>query len=115
LAFLLSCFDQWGREIVLSDSRWQDHILPDHAELNGNLNSIRQAIEAPTGINFDETAVNGENFYRLGALPAPYDRYFLKVCVRFVLLDVGGPWRGEIVTAYATNKEKRGEAVKWRR
>ncbi len=114
MAFLLSCVDQWGREIVLNDSRWTDHILPDHGEMAGNVDSVRQAIEQPTVVNFDTATANGENFYCVGALPAPFDQTLVKVCVRFTHLGVGRPWRGEVITAYSTNREKRGEATKWR-
>jgi hypothetical protein len=115
LAFLFSCNDQWGREVVLSDSRWTDHILPDHGEMAENVASVQEAIEQPNVVNFDVQAANGENFYCLGALPAPFDQLLLKVCVRFTHQGVGQNWRGEVITAYSTNREKQGEMTKWRR
>jgi len=99
----------------LNDSRWIDHILPDHAEMAGNEASVQHAIRHPDAVNFDVQAANGENFYCLGTLPAPFDGLLLKVCVRFTHQGTGQDWRGEVITAYSTNREKLGEGNKWRR
>ncbi len=115
MAFLFSCQDQWGREVVLNDDRWTDHILPNHGELTGNETSVQRAVEHPDAVNFDLQAANGENFYCLGVLPAPFDQLLVKVCVRFTHHGAGQNWRGEVITAYSTNREKFGEVNKWRR
>jgi predicted ribosome quality control (RQC) complex YloA/Tae2 family protein len=75
--------------------------------------AIRQALESPTLVMHDARHPNGENFYRFDALPPPFDRVYLKVCVRFTLLAPPGPWRGEVVTAYATSAIKSSEVQKW--
>jgi hypothetical protein len=113
MAELLHCTDRWGRDIILTDAQWDGHILPGHGELTGNLSCIREALENPTLVNHDVLNPNGENFYCLAALPAPFDQVYLKVCVRFTLLAPNGPWRGEVVTAYATTTVKPREAQKW--
>lgn len=113
MAELLRCTDRWGREVILSDGQWSGHIQPGHAEMTNQLAAVRRAIEAPDRVNHDQRNPNGENFYVLGGLPPPLDRTWVKVCVRFTLLAPNGPWRGEIVTAYATSIVKQAEVQKW--
>lgn len=56
----------------------------------------------------------GENYYRLAALPPPYDRGYLKVCVAFGPADaLGREAIGVVVTAYPARSPKHGDARKW--
>jgi hypothetical protein len=110
---VLRCADRWGREIILTAAQWERHLLIGHPELDGNLSSIEAAIVAPDVVMHDSAHPNGENFYRLDALPAPFDGFYLKVCVRFTLLAPAGPWRGEVVTAFPATTIKATEMQKW--
>lgn len=113
MAEVLRCVDRWGREVTLTDTQWLGHILPTHGELRGQLAAIRATIITPTTVRTDARHVHGENFYLLGALAAPFDRTYLKVCVRYTHLVRSALWSGEIVTAYSAASLKRGEVQKW--
>lgn len=113
MAEVLRCTDRWGRESILMNAQWMGHILVKHDEMIDGLGAIRQTIEQPDFVNHDLRNRHGENFYLFGALPAPLNRSYLKVCIRFTFIGPLGPWRGEIVTAYATTAVKTGEVQKW--
>lgn len=112
MATVLQCKDQWGRPVELTDERWQDHILPNHGELNGNLECIRTALVDPTCVMCDVDDDDGENFYRAFVLPPPNSQTYLKVCVSYKRT-----WRGKaqgfVKTAYSTTSVKQGETQKW--
>lgn len=109
---ILRCQDQWGREVTVSNAQWRTHIVVGHPELTNNLDCIRAAITDPHCVTHDLIDADGENFYRGFTLPSPFDRSYLKVCVRFAT-GRSGTSAGFVVTAYATFSIKRGEPVKW--
>ncbi|MBX6723469.1 MAG: hypothetical protein IRY92_09580 [Dactylosporangium sp.] len=115
MAEILRCRDQWGRTIVLTGERWQNHILLEHAELTGNLDCVRIALEDPYCVMFDRDFPSRENFYRPFTLPRPYDRTYLKVCVDFGPGNPISDADGYVVTAYSTLTIKGGETQKWTR
>jgi hypothetical protein len=85
------CADRFGREVVLYE----------------------RAIARAQRIRIDATHRDRRCYYRRGVLPAPYDKDYLKVVVRFAPPDARGVVRGEVVTAYATPRLKRGETREW--
>jgi hypothetical protein len=68
-------------------------------------------IEAPDIIVSDFDNPDGLNYYRFGALPAPYDRLYLKVVVSFRHVDLS--MVGDVITAYPTGRIARGEVQQW--
>jgi len=60
----------------------------------------------------DKTHRNRLNYYRHGALPPPYQRLFLKVCVDFFPNGLTGIL-GEVITAYPTRRIDPKEAQQW--
>lgn len=110
---LMRCVDQWGRDIVLTQDRWDDHILPGHPQLRGNEAGVEQVLTDPWVVMHDEVFPDRENFYRPFTLPPPYDRAYPKVCVGFRQPAPGKPVIGFVVTAYTTSTIKAGETQKW--
>lgn len=106
------CVDRFGREVVLHDHQWRYHVQ-QHPELVGQEAAVEGAITGAKRIRIDVTHPNRRCYYRPGALPAPHNRDYLKVVVRFGPPDARGVVRGEVVTAYATPTLKRGEAREW--
>ncbi|MDQ3778946.1 MAG: hypothetical protein M3354_00145 [Chloroflexota bacterium] len=111
---ILHCFDPLGREVVARLGQWQDHIAVRHPEVGDHVGSVRQAIENPDRITFDAINPSRENFYCHGALPAPYDRLYLKVCVAFGPGNILGTYQvGTVITTYLTKRIGRGETQRW--
>jgi hypothetical protein len=110
MATMLRCTDPWGRTLVLEVARWDQHILVQHPELNGHVRHLGETLTSPHIVTFDARWQHGENFYRASALPAPYTRLYLKVCVRF---DLDDPTSGHVITAYLTDRIKSSEERKW--
>ena len=101
---------------MLTAATWTAHILPDRDPLLGNEASVRLTLTAPDAVMHDAEQATRESFYRLGALPAPYDHLYLKVCVEFVEFDDADARAlpgGRVVTAYPTRRFKPGERRKW--
>jgi hypothetical protein len=104
---LVACTDRWGRTIVLSAAQWTAHVLAQRPGLALHADAVERSLTDPTLVRFDADHADRECFYRLGVLPAPLDRLYLKVVVAF---DVAG---GTVLTVYPTDRLKRGETPKW--
>ena len=114
MAEFLRCVDRWGREVVLYEDTWYDKILSVHPEVSGQLDPVEQTVAYPDRVNFDAAHDNGENYYRFGVLPYPYDGMYLKIVVRFETRD--GETTGIVISAYPTRTYGRGgEQMKWHR
>lgn len=113
LGIVLACFDPWGRQIVLTEHRWQQHILLGHPALLDAQEIVRDVLAKPSGVMYDAKHADRESFYGFGRLPAPHGHLWLKVCVGF-RFDAEGTEVGNVITAYPTPKVKSGERVKWR-
>lgn len=110
---VIRCNDQWGRTIVLSDERWHRKILRDHLEMTGNEDCVLKTLTEPYCVTHDRERGDVEVFYLPFVLPEPYQRTWLKVCVRF---RSRLPWTkhtGEVLTAYATDRVHPDEQEKW--
>ena len=103
----LRCQDPWEREIILTDERWYNKILFDHPILANRMDDVKLTVIDPSIVNYDETRLNVENFYRRLRLPAPVGWTYLKVCVRFNAVP------GYVLTAYPTVIIKQAELRKW--
>ena len=106
---VLRCVDPRGRKIVLTAERWADHVVERHPELGANLLAVRLAPTDPTTVRSDTKSAIRENYYRLAALPKPYDHLSLKVCVEFRPSESVG----EVITAYPMARLRRGEMQRW--
>lgn len=110
MAFIFETTDQWGRAIVLQRTRWTEHVLIQHPELAEHVDAIQETIVSPHVLTLDVRWEQGENYYRASALPEPYTRLYLKVCVHF---DLDNSLTGRVITAYLTDRIKSSEEHKW--
>ncbi|HEV2107235.1 MAG TPA: hypothetical protein VGR16_03145 [Thermomicrobiales bacterium] len=109
---ILRLRDRWGREIVLTEEIWFDHVLPGHRELAAHLSAVERTIVDADQVNRDAGASNRENFYLMGALPDPYQHLYLKVCVQFQR-SAADAIIGRVVTAFPARKIKASEVKRW--
>lgn len=114
MAELLRCADMCGREVVLDDDTWYDKIVADHPPMDGQLDAVEAALVDPDRVNYDAQHATGENFYRLGVIPYPFDGYYLKVVVRYETRE--GVSMGTVISAYPTRDYGQArERMKWHR
>ncbi len=98
--------DIHNRHIRLTKER-QDHFENDHPEMFGQINKIEETLSKPDIIVRSQTDSDVELFYRHYDTTPVTDKY-LCVVVKVLNDDVF------IVTAYFTDKIKRGEII-WER
>lgn len=96
---LLSCADRFGREIVLYEDTWYDHILARRAVLAGHETAVLATLEGAEHIRIDRRDRNRRCYYRHGDLPPPNGYDFVKVIVEF---DVEQR-QGVVVTAFTVD------------
>lgn len=97
---LFTVKDPLGREVRLTEDRYQFHILLEHPELS-NVNQIVEAIASPTTIAQDAVVLQRLVYYRTYQTQP---QRWMKVVVE----------RGEVITAYRVRRLKKGETVQWR-
>src|SRR5918995_6448744 len=97
---VFTCADRFGREIVLYEDTWYDHILGDHAEMADQIDELELAIAQTERVTQDQSFASRQCYYRKGNLPWPYDRDYLKIVVELVDAGFDRPLRGVVVTAY---------------
>lgn len=110
---LFVCADRLGREIVLYEDTWYDHILVDHPRMANRVDALEQTITRPDRITRDRFIPERECYYRTGILPPPDKRYYLKVVIEFVGVGPDGIERGIVVTAYPSPHIAPDEAHLW--
>jgi hypothetical protein len=105
--------DRFGRTVVLDEELWFDKIDRDHDELGGDPDLLAEALMNPDRVHYDRRIPEGENFYRRGILRQPYERDYLKVCVRY-RLSVDGLIEF-VVSAFAVDEIHEKERRTWSR
>ena len=98
--------DVHNRQIRLTDER-QEHIEIDHPEMSGQIDKIQETLLSPGAIVRSRTDPDVELFYRYYDT-TPVKEKYLCVVVKVLTDDVF------IITAYYTDKIKRGEIL-WKR
>ena len=98
--YLFTVKDPLGREVRLTEDRYQFHILLEHPELSG-VNQIAAAIASPTIIAQDAVVLQRLVYYQTYQTQP---QRWMKVVVE----------RGEVITAYRVRRLKRGENIQWR-
>ncbi|MCW3132209.1 MAG: PBECR2 nuclease fold domain-containing protein [Candidatus Methanospirare jalkutatii] len=98
--------DIHNRQIRLTDER-QEHIEVDHPEMSGQIDRIRETLLNPDVIVRSRTDSEVELFYRHYDA-TPVTEKYLCVVVKVLTDDIF------IITAYFTDKIKRGETL-WKR
>ena len=112
MADILRCTDVWGQDVRLTKNCWEMHILTNHPELRGCDQLLATVLSDPNQVNQDVNDLDVKNFYRAFILPPPYDRTYVKICVKY-RDRVSGPPTGEVITAYSTQDLKGGEKQLW--
>jgi hypothetical protein len=105
----LRCADRTGREIVIYQDRWYEHIMVDHKELSGREEVVRATLEQPDTIRQDRYRSDRECYYRQGDLPARHR--FVKVVVKFSETPFGVA--GTVITAFTVERIDHREAHLW--
>ncbi|MCW7075580.1 MAG: PBECR2 nuclease fold domain-containing protein [Candidatus Methanospirare jalkutatii] len=98
--------DIHNRQIRLTDER-REHIEVDHPEMSGQIDRIRETLLNPDVIVRPRTDSEVELFYRYYDT-IPVTEKYLCVVVKVLTDDIF------IITAYFTDKIKRGETL-WKR
>ncbi len=96
---LFSCADRLGREIVLYEDTWYDHILASRAVLAGHEIAVLRTLEGADHIRIDRRDQNRRCYYRRGVLPPPHGYDVVKVVVEFDA-DLR---QGVVVTAFTVD------------
>ena len=97
---LFAVKDPLGREVRLTEDRYQFHILLEHPELS-DVNQVAEAIASPAIIAQDAVVLQRLVYYRTYQTQP---QRWMKVVVE----------RGEVITAYRVRRLKKGETVQWR-
>jgi hypothetical protein len=108
----IDLYDVFGRQVVLSSERWENHILRLHPEMSELFVLIEQVLSAPDLVMIDRDDPNRESYYLLGVAGRDLNRH-VKVCVEFPSGGSGHQPIGSVVTAYISRDIKKGETLKW--
>ncbi|MFN8593501.1 MAG: hypothetical protein U0031_18740 [Thermomicrobiales bacterium] len=92
-------------------ARWEEHVRLRHPEVASHFAAVRLTLEAPDVIVSDFDNPHGLNYYRFGALSAPYHRLFLKVVVTFQQID--NAIVGAVITTSPTGRIAHAEVQQW--
>ena len=99
--------DRWGRTIQCSKLQWTVHVCANRPHMQDWGELARQTIEDPDAVLSDARHQDRECYYRAGMLPDHFQKFYLKVVVRFEGQS------GQVVTAFVTDRYKSEERVKW--
>jgi hypothetical protein len=99
--------DRWGRDFVLYDDTWYNHILPRHRLLLGHEAAVAKVLTNPFRVMHDATDSLRECFYRRRVHP-DFPDLFLKVCV-----ELTSNRGGLVVTAFLAPTIRSDEVQQW--
>jgi hypothetical protein len=99
--------DRWGRDFVLCEDTWYNHILPRHHVLRGYEAAVAEVLTGPSRVMLDAIHPMREGFYRPRTHPE-YPELFLKVCV-----ELSSAIDGFVVTAFLTPTIQVDEVQRW--
>ena len=106
MADIFCCQDPIGHTVCLDEDHWVTHVIVERvrAFLAGQEAAVELTISDPITVTRDRNDADRFNYYRPFALQAPYDRVYLKVCVRFVWQPGNVHDDGFVVTAYPVDQ-----------
>jgi hypothetical protein len=99
--------DRWGRDFVLYEDTWYNHILSRHFVLHHHEAAVAAVLTRPFRVTHDAVHPLRECFYRPDALPE-HPELLLKVCV-----ELTSSFGGFVVTAFLTPKYQEDEVQRW--
>ena len=106
MADVFRCIDPCGREIVLTQERWLNHVVARRAEFLDQEDVVRATLTNPDLVNHDRQHPLREVFYRASPLSYPFGGLLVRVIVEFYAT-------GEVVTAHFIEQPHRKEPRKW--
>lgn len=113
MADLLRCADYQGREAILSERWWIEHIVSARPYLHGLHELVQQVVANSYRACRDVQHVARECFYRHQTLPGNYHHLYFKIVVEYRRTGPGGLLVGSVVTAYPTAVIKAKEQQIW--
>lgn len=79
--------------------------------MRGQQSAVEVALRDPVYVYQDGRHLGRRIFYRPFTLPKPYDRYYLRVVIRYFAAH--GKERGEIITAFSSANIRQGDIRIW--
>lgn len=113
MADLLRCADYQGREVVLPEEWWHEHIVSARPYLAGHHEYVQLALQNPYRVFRDVERSARECFYRHRTLPGKYHDLYFKIVVEYRRTGPSGLLVGTVVTAYPTKAFKPKEQQLW--
>ena len=89
------------------------HYARRHLEVSGQEEAVRLAISHPLYVYRDARYFNRKVYYLPFVLPAPYDRFYLKVVVAYDM--EGGRMKGQVITAFGEETVRESDELLWTR
>lgn len=94
--------DRYGNEVYLTWERWEEHILPGHPTMEGQLENVRRTIQE--GRRWQDPLNSNRYHYRLWDVDLPEDYN----CVVVVVIVRPAQKERFVVTAYLDELPERG-------
>lgn len=113
MADLLRCTDYQGREVVLSEEWWNEHVVTVRPYLQGRHESVCLVLATPYRICRDAGHASRLCFYRPHVLPGRYHHLYFKVVVEYRRTGPDSLLVGSVVTAFPTANIKAKEQQLW--
>ncbi|AQU02573.1 hypothetical protein B1773_00470 [Dehalococcoides mccartyi] len=107
--YCFNCVDHYGKIVCCTSEAWQ-HII-NHKECIGQEELIKAVIQKPDFINQDKNYKDRKVFYKNCVLN-PIGKCFLRIVIKYSN-NLLNRRKGRIITAFASDSEKKGEARLW--
>lgn len=106
--------DPRGKEVILTEACWVEHILAEHGELAPYLEYVEQTITDPDRIYKSQWDNASELYLRRSAIATgSFQGYHIVVIVRWCLESLR--LIGVVTTGYVTSDDKIGGELRWQR
>ena len=105
--------DREGVPVFCNRETWEEHIARRHLEVSGPEEAVRLVISQPLYVYRDARYSNRKVYYLPFVLPAPYDRFYLKVVVAYDM--EGGRMKGQVITAFGEETVRESDELLWTR
>ncbi len=96
---LFHCQDPERNQVILTVTRWVDHILPSHPDLFGAVESVRMCIARPDVVTYDRGYDDRKCFYRRVVINESHGLELLKIVIHYSD-NAYGESEGTVVTAF---------------
>ena len=108
----ISCRDKDGVLITCSEDWWNKHIEAEHSEMKGCESYVQATIQNPYQVYQDARHIDRRILYKPFILPHPFDKYYLRVVIKYEQKKPPSNARGYVLTAFPSTKRK-GDILIW--